>query len=127
MRIKKFTQNATKSCSLSPGEYFQSRFGYVPCNILDVTALYKYFCSFRNPNLPSDLGLDWIPYTRKHQHYLQISRDMTSANVKQRWNTRRVNFWENILPRIIKAAQCHEPKNENLNQETCNKDNSCSP
>ncbi|XP_060591178.1 cholinesterase 1-like [Ruditapes philippinarum] len=94
----------------------------------DVMTIWSNFAKTGNPNFPSDLGLDWIPYTRKHQHYLQISRDMTSANVKQRWNTRRANFLENILPRIVKAAQCNEQKySENLNQETCDKDNSCSP
>ena len=98
-------------------------------NFTFIFLLYLYFSfSFRNPNAPLDLGLDWMPYTRKHQHYLHISRDMTSSNVKQRWNTRRANFWEIIVPGIIKAAQCQETRcSENLSQETCSKDATCSP
>ncbi|XP_053380023.1 cholinesterase 1-like isoform X2 [Mercenaria mercenaria] len=94
----------------------------------DIMTLWTNFAKTGNPNSPEDLGLDWIPYTLKHQHYLQISRDMTSSNVKQRWNTRRANFWANLLPQMIKSARCEESKyDERQNQGTCPKDQNCSP
>lgn len=93
-----------------------------------VMTLFSNFAKTGNPNSPNDLGLDWIPYTRKHQHYLQITRDMTSSNVKQRWNTKRANFWANLLPKIIKSTRCEGTKySGRQNQDTCEKDESCSP
>ncbi|XP_045195524.2 acetylcholinesterase-like, partial [Mercenaria mercenaria] len=94
----------------------------------DIMTLWTNFAKTGNPNSPEDLGLDWVPYTRKHQHYLQISRDMTLLNVKQRWNTRRANFWTNLLPNIIKSAACKAQKySDHLNRGTCAKDQNCSP
>ncbi|XP_060592613.1 carboxylesterase 5A-like [Ruditapes philippinarum] len=91
-----------------------------------VMKLWANFAKTGNTNLPDDLDLDWLPYTRRHQHYLQISRDMTSLNVKQRWNTRRANFWGNLLPSIVKASQCARDTKDS-GQQSCPATGKCPP
>ncbi|KAL4221891.1 hypothetical protein ACF0H5_017943 [Mactra antiquata] len=94
----------------------------------DVITLWTNFAKTGNPNKPVSLGLDWLPYTEKHQHYLHITRDMTSLNVKQRWNTRRANFWSQIVPKVRNKI-CLKPVKISSNEEmrSCEKDGGCSP
>ncbi|KAL4221892.1 hypothetical protein ACF0H5_017944 [Mactra antiquata] len=93
----------------------------------DVITLWTNFAKTGNPNKPVNLGLDWLPYTEKQQHYLHITRDMTSSNVKQRWNTRRVNFWTKIVPKIANGELCTKSDETAEDGDTCDKDGECSP
>ncbi|XP_045170390.2 cholinesterase-like isoform X2 [Mercenaria mercenaria] len=81
----------------------------------------------RNPNLPDEEGLDWLKYTKIHQHYLQISRDMTSSNVKQRLNARRANFWAHFIPELVKSANCVLTKGLGSKTNSCQRDEPCPP
>ena len=49
------------------------------------------------------MGLNWLTYTERKRSYLQISRNMTSGNVKQRWNQQRMTFWTSRLPKMIEG------------------------
>ncbi|XP_045169105.2 carboxylesterase 5A-like [Mercenaria mercenaria] len=91
-----------------------------------VIKLWSNFAKTGNPNFPDDLKLDWLPYTTKHQHYLQISRDMTSLNVKQRWNTRRANFWANFLPKLVDSTHCQSDSTSFITG-TCSANEECFP
>ncbi|KAL4221890.1 Carboxylesterase 5A [Mactra antiquata] len=132
-----FVTNVTWLKGLSHGEDLPLTFGYKSDNAeddgravewekmlsKDIITLWTNFAKTGNPNKPVNLGLDWLPYTEKHQHYLHITRDMTSLNVKQRWNTRRANFWSKIISKIANSAEVTEKHDE----ETCEKDGGCFP
>lgn len=77
----------------------------------DIITLWTNFAKSGNPIKPDDIGVDWPSYTQKNQHYLHITRCLTSSSVKQRWNLRRANFWTNLLPEIIKSTNCRKRRN----------------
>ncbi|XP_053380962.1 cholinesterase 1-like [Mercenaria mercenaria] len=77
----------------------------------DFIRLWTNFAKTGNPNLPDDMNINWVAYTKTSQHYLHLSRNMTSANVKQYWNQRRAKFWTSLVPELMKttcisAASC---------------------
>ncbi|XP_060591185.1 cholinesterase 1-like [Ruditapes philippinarum] len=49
----------------------------------DIIRLWSNFAKTGNPNSPSETGINWIPYTKTNKTYLQITRNMTSENVKR--------------------------------------------
>ncbi|KAL4222686.1 hypothetical protein ACF0H5_018727 [Mactra antiquata] len=95
----------------------------------DIITLWSNFAYSGNPNKPVDLGLNWSPYTETNQQFLQISRDMTSSNVKQHWNMRRGYFWSRVLPDIVSTVTCTESPESSDYQANgyCEKDGGCSP
>ncbi|XP_045169235.2 acetylcholinesterase-like [Mercenaria mercenaria] len=71
-----------------------------------VMTLWANFAKTGNPNYPDDLGINWSQYTSDDQFYLHMTRNMTSENVRQRWNIGAANFWLDIVPSIAQMKTC---------------------
>ncbi|XP_045169237.2 cholinesterase 1-like [Mercenaria mercenaria] len=80
-----------------------------------VMTLWANFAKSGNPNVPDVLGINWSPYTALDQHYLHITRNMTSENVRQRWNIGAANFWLDIVPPIAQLTSCETDYHGGIN------------
>ena len=59
--------------------------------------------SYRNPNGPNSIPASWPKYDMMSQQYLDISSQITEESVKQRIAARRMEFWLNLLPELLKS------------------------
>ena len=59
--------------------------------------------SYRNPNGPNSIPASWPKYDMMSQQYLDISSQITPGSVKQRIAARRMEFWLNLLPELLKS------------------------
>ena len=73
--------------------------------------------NFRNPNKPTPVRMFWPEYTKENQHYLHITREMTSASVKSNLLSSEYNLWRNIIPAVFRAVE-QSPKGYFMSTDT---------
>lgn len=70
--------------------------------------MWSNFAKTGNPNKPTPVRMFWPAYTKETQHYLHITREMTSESVKSYLLSREFNWCNNIIPAVFRAV--HETK-----------------
>lgn len=74
-----------------------------------VMIMWSNFAKSGNPNKPTDVktlyDVEWQPYDRIQQRYLDISFNMNQQSMKARLAARAYNFWNTVLPAAQKATK----------------------
>ena len=92
-------------------------------------AMYNF--TSRNPNKPRPVPMFWPAYQRDTQHYLHVTRNMTSDAVKSHLLEKKFNLWKNIIPAVQNAIRDvnanNVPKQKTKETEHCHVDGDCEP
>ena len=85
----------------------------------------------RNPNEPADIqdytNTEWPKYERGSEQYIHITRQMSADSVGRRLFAREVNFWTNVLPRVINEVNRKPREKINDDKKYCERDTDCKP
>jgi len=90
-----------------PPEFFISEDipKYYTTMATEMTTMWTNFAKTGNPNLPNDLGKNWLPYTPSRHSYLQITGSSDTDSVKERLREGHTHFWNTVVPMLITTVQ----------------------
>ncbi|KAK7500050.1 hypothetical protein BaRGS_00008597 [Batillaria attramentaria] len=78
-------------------------------------AIMTYWSNFiktGNPNNPTHVKEQWLPFNTHDEYYLYLDLDVTSA--RKRCKARRTDFWLDFLPKVKAASGRYQ---DNVNSD----------
>uniref|UniRef100_A0A4W3JYL0 Carboxylesterase type B domain-containing protein n=1 Tax=Callorhinchus milii TaxID=7868 RepID=A0A4W3JYL0_CALMI len=68
-----------------------------------IMSYWTNFAKTGNPNSPMKVPVTWPKYNKRTSQYLQLDINLSKLNIKRQLKTEEVAFWNQHIPRLLKA------------------------